>query len=81
MAWMNAHGLTVFLKAPPEYILKNMEGEFDQRPLFKDVLPEDRIKFIAKKLEERLPCYELAQVHLQANRATENSLYPYLTNE
>ena len=81
MDWMNAHGLTVFLKATPEYILKNIGEEIDKRPLFNGIIPEERIEFISRKLEERIPFYEMAKVHLQAHRLTENSLYPYLKNE
>ena len=62
MAWMNKNGLTIFLEATTQFILKNIKNEKDQRPLIKDKDDAEIIFFIEQKLKERQPYYSKAKI-------------------
>ena len=62
MAWMNKNGLTIFLEATTQFILKNIKNEKDKRPLIKDKDDEEILFFIDQKLKERQPYYSKAKI-------------------
>lgn len=62
MAWMNKNGLTIFLEATTQFILKNIKNEKDKRPLIKDKDDAEIIFFIDQKLKERQPYYSKAKI-------------------
>lgn len=62
MAWMNKNGLTIFLEATTQFILKNIKNEKDKRPLIKDKDDAEIIFFIEQKLKERQPYYSKAKI-------------------
>ncbi len=62
MAWMNKNGLTIFLEASTQFILKNIKNEKDKRPLIKDKDDAEIIFFIDQKLKERQPYYSKAKI-------------------
>lgn len=62
MAWMNKNGLTIFLEATTQFILKNIKNEKDKRPLIKDKDDAEVIFFIDQKLKERQPYYSKAKI-------------------
>lgn len=66
MAWMNKNGLTIFLEASTQFILKNIKNEKDKRPLIKDKDDAEILFFIEQKLKERQPYYSKAKIILQA---------------
>ena len=66
MAWMNKNGLTIFLEATTQFILKNIKNEKDKRPLIKDKDDAEILFFIEQKLKERQPYYSKAKIILQA---------------
>lgn len=66
MAWMNKNGLTIFLEATTQFILKNIKNEKDKRPLIKDKDDAEILFFIDQKLKERQPYYSKAKIILQA---------------
>lgn len=53
MQWMNAHGVTIYLRAPAELLASRLAREMEQRPLLKGLGPEGLERFIRSKLEER----------------------------
>lgn len=60
LAWMNAHGLSIYLKAPPTLLANRLQHERSLRPLLKAVKSTDLQSFIENKLAEREPFYYLA---------------------
>ncbi len=60
--WMNEHGITIFLHAESSLLATRLSKEAATRPLIAQLTAEDLAGFISKKLAERLPFYELAQV-------------------
>jgi shikimate kinase len=62
MDWMNAHGTTVYLKAAPALLAQRLVHEKAQRPLLHGIHDMDLEAFIARKLAEREPFYNRAQV-------------------
>ncbi len=66
MAWMNKNGLTIFLEATTQFILKNIKNEKDKRPLIKDKDDAEILFFIDQKLKERQPYYSKAKIILPA---------------
>ncbi len=63
MAWMNAHGITVFLDTAPALLAQRLQGTEAQRPLLQS-LP-DIHRFIDERLAERRPVYAKAQIIVQ----------------
>lgn len=74
MDWMNENGLTVYLRATPQYIYERLLDETEQRPLLKNINPAELLFFIEQKLKERLPFYEQAQKKMDTEHLQEGSL-------
>lgn len=74
MQWMNEQGITVYLKATPDEIIKRVTGEQDQRPLIKNVSKEELYTFIEKKILEREAFYALAQQEFPVSSLTETTI-------
>jgi len=61
MDWMNAHGITVFLKTPVPVLAARLRADPGVRPLLANV-PEDQLEnYIARLLEQRAPYYLMAK--------------------
>ena len=65
MQWMNEHGLTVYLRPGIPELVKRLIKEQAQRPLIRDVNPDDLEEFISKMLSGREAYYMQAQVVLE----------------
>ncbi len=59
---MNAKGLTIYLKAEEEILLKRLKAERRHRPLIANLKHEELSHFIRKKLVEREPYYQKADM-------------------
>jgi len=81
MEWMKKHGLVIYLKASPEFILEKVLDETEKRPLLKKVNPSELLFFIEQKLREREPVYLLADHILQVEDLNKDSLHFLLENE
>lgn len=57
---MNNHGLSIYLKLPPEALAKRLHNGRQGRPLVADTNDEDMLLFITQKLYEREPFYNQA---------------------
>ncbi len=73
MQWMNEHGITVYLSASPEEILRRLIKGQQQRPLIKKLNQAELLFFIQQKLKEREPFYKQANVILESSGITENT--------
>lgn len=71
LAWMNEHGITVFLNAEPETIACRLAIEKEKRPLLQDLPEEQLLDFIKQKMKERSIFYN--QAHLQLDLTTADS--------
>ena len=75
MAWIKNNGLSIYLKAPSQWLAERLLPEMEHRPLIKDLLPEMLPAFIQDKLTQREPFYlqadlifdQAAPRHLEAN--------------
>lgn len=74
LQWMNDNGITVYLDATPEYIVKRVINEQEKRPLIKGLSPEALRTFIEKKLSEREPYYRQAKIILPVATITANTI-------
>ena len=70
MQWMNEHGITVYLSATPDEIVKRVITEQENRPLIKNLHPSELKSFIEKKLKDREPFYTTAKIILPVNEIT-----------
>jgi len=62
LEWMNRHGLTIYLKTPPQILAERLQYGTEQRPLLRGKTFWELKDFIAKKLDERGRFYEGAAV-------------------
>lgn len=74
MVWMNANGITVYLKATPNQILERVEDEKDKRPLLKKLNAAEILFFIEQKLKERELFYNQAKIILPVAELSTDSL-------
>ncbi len=58
---INSHGLSIFLDMSPATIAHRLLHARQKRPLVMDKTGKELIRYIEKKLAERLTCYEKAQ--------------------
>ena len=70
MDFINANGLSIWLKVPPTVLAERVLLKEGSRPLLKDLKGEDLLKNLKQKYERREPFYKMA--HLQYNQDTEN---------
>lgn len=62
MQWMNEHGITVYLKTPPELLAARLKSEAAHRPILQDKTGEELLTFIEEKLAAREVFYKQAQI-------------------
>lgn len=62
MAWMNAHGTTVYLKTPVDVLLARLRLDQTVRPLLQGVPEHDLEAHISRLLAQREPVYEQARI-------------------
>ena len=63
MQYMNRVGTTVFLDPSENILLDRLSGEREHRPLLQN--DAQLLSLIRKKMADRRPIYERAQIHLQ----------------
>jgi len=73
MKWMNEHGISVYLSATPDEILRRLIKGQQQRPLIKKLNQAELLFFIQQKLKEREPFYNQANIILPSAETTELS--------
>ncbi len=66
MEWMNANGTTVWLKADPDFIIKNTNKLPGTRPLLQGMEEKEMRAFIRSKLSDREQFYRQAGIILDA---------------
>ncbi len=74
LEWMNENGITIYLKAPAQYLLNNIKKEPGQRPLIKETNEAELLFFIQQKLKERDRFYGQAKYTLEVEELNLNSL-------
>ncbi|MBL7923010.1 MAG: shikimate kinase [Bacteroidia bacterium] len=57
MAWMKAHGMTVYLKCKPGVLFHRIAPRKEKRPLIAHLDDVDIMEFILSSLKKRLPSY------------------------
>jgi len=71
MQWMNENGITVYICATAEEILRRLIKGQQQRPLIKKLNQAELLFFIQQKLKERAPFYTMANNILDSVSITE----------
>lgn len=64
MKWMNAHGVSVYLKVSSSILLERLLPRTDKRPLLAGKSEEEIRAFIEESLTQREPFYEQAEITL-----------------
>lgn len=65
MEWMNTHGITIWIDEPVDTLVQRLLPEKAHRPLIRDISDNDISGFLKDRLEERIPFYRKAAIHLQ----------------
>ena len=73
MQWMNDHGLTIYLSSTPDEILRRLLKGQQKRPLINKLNQAELLFFIEKKLKEREPFYNQANIILDSAATTEHT--------
>lgn len=61
VAWMNAHGHTVYIRLTPKALASRLENNKEDRPLLRHKHGDELVSFIESKLAEREPFYTQAE--------------------
>ncbi len=75
MQWMNENGISIYLSANPEEILRrliNIQNK-EKRPLINKLNKAELIFFIEQKMKEREPFYRQANIILESADITDNT--------
>jgi shikimate kinase len=64
MKWMNDHGITIYVTAPAEVIMKRVIVQQDKRPLLRDMNPIELLAYIEQTIKSREPYYSQAKITL-----------------
>lgn len=80
MNWMNARGITLYLRARPEFLWERIRDEREVRPLLKNINENELLYFIERKLAERAPFYNQAQMILNADELRTFTLQQSINN-
>jgi len=64
MAWINQHGLSVYLHTTPEVIQTRLRRGQQRRPLIKGMNDSELQEFIGRMIEIRKPYYQQAMVEV-----------------
>lgn len=78
MDWMNAHGITVYLKTDPQLLLNRLKSETENRPLLRGKTDTELLEFIINKVRERTPFYEKAKIIVQQNEDGDEIIFEIL---
>jgi shikimate kinase len=78
MDWMNAHGITVYLKTDLNLLLNRLKSETENRPLLRGKTDAELLEFIKNKVRERTPFYEKAKIILEQNEDGEEIIFEIL---
>jgi len=81
MAWMNTHGTTVYLMASADELCERLLLQTHERPLLKGLHSDELHGYIAEKLEERLPYYLNARIHLPVDSLQETTIHDILQHK
>ena len=68
MEIMNAHGRTVYLEVPQAILFERLARQRSHRPMIAHLGDRSLQQFISEKLEERIPCYHRAHIHVDPGR-------------
>ncbi len=71
--WMNEHGISVYISATPEEILRRLIKGQAKRPLIKKLNQAELLFFIQQKLKEREPFYTQANIILPSAEITDHT--------
>lgn len=74
ITWINQHGITIYLQANPQTILRNILNETQKRPLLNKVNPSELLFFVEQRLKEREPFYMQAKHIVSVDTLTAFSL-------
>ena len=66
MDWMNAHGLTVFLRISEQAVVDRLVHAKRKRPLAVGKSEEELAEFVKNHYAERMPFYEQARITVKA---------------
>jgi shikimate kinase len=80
MKLMNQLGLTVWLNPSVEELAARLEKETDKRPLLQGMKGKELVDFVAGKLAERRPFYEMAQIEIKNTHIAVQELIKTLRN-
>lgn len=67
MDYANRSGITIFLDASPQTIIRHLSISHTVRPLLKDKQGDELVAFIQKQLEQRMAYYSKAQYRVDVN--------------
>jgi shikimate kinase len=81
MEWMNAQGLTVYIKVPVPVLLARLEKETAQRPVLAGKLGAELEQFVVQLLGERTVYYEQADLVLEVTEDFNTILIQYLNTK
>ncbi|UAY52919.1 shikimate kinase [Ferruginibacter albus] len=74
MQWMNAHGVTVYLKASPQHLAKRLMKERQKRPVLSGLNDDELVNFIDQKVKERESFYSRAKIILNVEEMKDKEM-------
>jgi shikimate kinase len=80
MAWMNDHGITVYLNILPETLAKRLKRDRRNRPLIASLSDKELTLFVKKTLHEREEFYRMSHIEITPENYSPQGLIDHLAN-
>ena len=81
MAWMNAHGTTVFLRISPQAAVDRLLHSKKKRPLAENKSEAELMEYVQSHYASRLTFYEQAKISVKAENLDADDLIKLIENE
>ena len=81
MAWMNAHGTTVFLRISPQAAVDRLLHSKKKRPLAENKSEAELTEYVQSHYASRLTFYEQAKISVKAENLDADDLIKLIENE
>lgn len=82
MAWLNAHGTTLYISRSAEQILSRLSAYGrEKRPMFRGKSDEELLEFMRQQMGEREPYYAQASMVVDGTQMSDDDIVAYITDK
>ena len=82
MEWLNAHGMTIYLRRSAEQILSRLSDYGrEKRPMFRGKSDEELLQFMREQMGDRERFYAMANIAVECDRVSDDDAVELIVNK